>query len=299
MKNSLSSLSETRLNELVQKAATLFERGECCPVNCGGGDTRPCGAVKEGIKVASFAVHEGEEPPVSGWSGAGNIFFSGCSAKCVFCQNWPISHENNGKIYSIEEFGQNIIKLIRKNVHNINLVTSDHYLGRVLESFKNIRNELNVPLVYNCNGAHTEELFKIILEVSDIFLFDVKYATDEPSAELSCIKDYVKYNSRCLEALLEKKIPWVENDLGILCKGLIIRHLVLPGYIDNSLQVVELLNDYRKRGLDFKLSLMSQYFPAHLAHGIEKINRRLTPEEYSKVTDLVEKYEIDGWIQEF
>jgi putative pyruvate formate lyase activating enzyme len=299
MKNLLNSLSEERLNELVLKAEDLFRKGECCPVNCGGGDIRPCGAVKDGIKAASFAVHEGEEPPVSGWNGAGNIFFSGCSAKCVFCQNWPISHENNGKIYSVEEFGENVLKLIKKNVHNINLVTADHYLGIVLRSFAKIKENLNIPIVYNCNGAHTEELFKIILEVSDIFLFDVKYATDLPSSELSCIREYVSYNQRCLEMLLEKNIPWVENDLGILQKGLIIRHLVLPGYIDNSLQVVELLNNLKKRGLDFKLSLMSQYFPAHLAHGIEKINRRLTPEEYSKVTDLVEKYEIDGWIQEF
>jgi len=298
MKNSLNSLSEEQLNSLILKAEDLFKTGTCCPLRCGGSDIRPCGAVEEGIKAASFSVHDGEEPPVSGWSGAGNIFFSGCSAKCVFCQNWPISHDNNGKVYSIEKFGENVVKLLKKKVHNINLVTSDHYLGRILESFHNIKSELTVPVVYNCNGAHTKELFEIILEISDIFLFDVKYATDAPSAQFSNIKEYVKYNRMCLEMLLAKNIPWTENEVGILKKGLIIRHLVLPGFVENSLQVVELLNEFKNLGLDFKLSLMSQYFPAYKAFNHPLINRKLTVEEYSQVTSLVEKYEIDGWIQE-
>lgn len=298
MKNSLRSLSADQLDKLIDDAEKLFLEGQCCPLKCGGGDIRPCGAVSDGIKVASFAVHDGEEPPVSGWSGAGNVFFSGCPAKCVFCQNWPISHQNNGKIYSVEEFSENIVKLTKKKVHNINLVTGDHYLGRVLRSFKGILDVLTLPVVYNCSGAHPEEIFKIILMISDIFLFDVKYSSDNLSKEFSNISEYVKYNRKCLDMLLEKKIPWIEDELGILKKGLIIRHLVLPNHIENSIGVIELLNEYKKKGLDFKLSLMSQYFPAHKAFENELISRKVTLEEYSIVTDLVEKYEIDGWIQD-
>jgi len=297
MKNSLNLLSESNFNDIVKRAQAICSVGECCPILCGG-ESRPCGRVGKGIKVASFAVHDGEEPPVSGWNGAGNVFFSGCSARCIFCQNWPISHENNGKVYSEEEFVQNILKLIDKKVHNINLVTSDHYLDRVLSSFQNIREKIIVPVAYNCNGSHTEELFEIVLKISDILLFDVKYADNDLSKKFSCINDYHKYNKMNLEMLLKKNIPWIENDLGILQKGLIIRHLVLPGHIKNSLKVIEILKSYQDRGLQFKLSLMSQYFPAYKAVTHPEINRKLTPNEYSQVAELVEKYSIDGWVQE-
>ena len=144
----------------------------------------------------------------------GTSFFSGCSARCIFCQNWPISHENNGKVYTKEEFSENILKLISKKVHNINLVTSDHYLDRILSSFANVREKLTVPICYNCNGSHAEDMFRIILEISDILLFDVKYADNNLSEKFSSICDYHKYNKMNLEMLLEKNIPWIENDSG-------------------------------------------------------------------------------------
>jgi len=297
MKNSLNSLSETRLKEIIEKARQICEAGECCPIYCDG--HAPCGRVEDGIKVASYAVHDGEEPPVSGWNGAGNIFFSGCSARCIFCQNWPISHENNGKIYSEEEFAQNILKLVNRKVHNINLVTSDHYLDRILSAFEKIRENITVPISYNCNGSHTKELFEVILEISDILLFDVKYVDNDLSKKFSCINDYHKYNKMNLDMLLEKSISWIENDLGILQKGLIIRHLVLPGQVENSIEVLNLLKNYQDRGLNFKLSLMSQYFPAYKALDHPEINRKLTEEEYSQVAQLVEEYSIDGWVQGF
>ena len=294
----LTEMSEEKLDSLIERADELFKEGKCCPIKCGGRNPRFCGAVEEGIKVARYAVHDGEEPPVSGWNGAGNVFFSGCSAKCVFCQNWPISQENNGGIYSINDFASHITKLLAKKVHNINLVTSDQYLGKVLRAFKNIRSEIKVPIVYNCNGAQTEELFKIILKISDIFLFDVKYVTNEPPKELCAIKNYADVVRKCLDMLLERQLKWEEDDLGILQKGLIIRHLVLPNYIDNSLKTLELLNEYKERGLDFKISVMSQYFPAYKALDNPKLNRKLLKEEYEQVTDLADKYGFDGWIQE-
>ncbi|HDT11873.1 MAG TPA: radical SAM protein, partial [bacterium] len=183
--NSLTSLSENRLDETIGTAEKLFEKGECCPRMCKSPRKRPCGAPEEGIKVASFAVHDGEEPPVSGWNGAGNIFFSGCSTKCVFCQNWPISHENNGKVYTLDEFAEKVKKLLDKKVHNINLVTGDHFLGKVLRSLASIKEFIKVPLIYNCSGCHTRELFTAVLETMDILLFDVKYCDNTLSAKYS------------------------------------------------------------------------------------------------------------------
>ena len=183
-------------------------------------------------------------------------------------------------------------------MHNINLVTSDHYLGKVLRAFKKIRSEIKVPIVYNCNGAQTEELFKIILQISDIFLFDVKYVTNEAPRELCAIKNYADVVRKCLDMLLEKNIPWVEDDLGILQKGLIIRHLVLPNYIDNSLETLRVLNDYREKGLNFKIALMSQYFPAYKALDNPKLNRQLHKDEYAQVAELADEFGFDGWIQD-
>ena len=183
-------------------------------------------------------------------------------------------------------------------MHNINLVTSDQYLGKVLRAFKSIRSEIKVPIVYNCNGAQTEELFKIILKISDIFLFDVKYATNGPAKELCAIKKYADCVKKCLDMLLERQLKWEEDDLGILQKGLIIRHLVLPNYIESSIDVMNLLNEYKKRGLEFKIGLMSQYFPAYKALENPKLNRKLLKEEYEQVADLADKYGFDGWIQD-
>jgi len=296
-KNLLTSLSDQTLNCLIERALTLFKEGLCCPRMCKAPPVRPCGAPEEGIKVASFAIHDGEEPPVSGWNGAGNIFFSGCSTKCVFCQNWPISHENNGKVYTLDEFGEKIKNLINKKVHNINFVTGDHFLGKVLSSLNSIKTAVKVPLIYNCSGCHSEELFEIVLRTMDIFLFDVKYCDNSLSERFSEINNYTEPNIKCLEMLLERKIQWTEDDLGLLKSGLIIRHLVIPGEVENSLEVVELLNNYKKRGLVFKLSLMSQYFPAYKALQMEDLNKKVEKRDYQKIVDKVEDYEIDGWIQ--
>ncbi len=297
-KNLLRSLSDNTLNSIISDLEKLFEDGRCCPQMCNAPAKRPCGAPEEGIKVASFAVHDGEEPPVSGWNGAGNIFFSGCGTRCIFCQNWPISHENNGRVYTIDEFCEKITKLLDRKVHNINLVTGDHFLGKVLKSFSKIKESINVPLIYNCSGCHNEELFDAVLKTMDILLFDVKYCDNSLSARYSEIKDYTGPNLKCLEMLLDAEIPWIENDVGLLRRGLIIRHLVVPGQIENSLKVVELLNHYKKRGLEFKLSLMSQYFPAYKALELEELNRKVDPADYRKIVKKVEKYEIEGWIQD-
>lgn len=301
MKILLRDLSDSKYKKLCDNAEELFKSGRCCPRQCGVGQkkpSRPCGALEQDIKVASFAVHTGEEPPVSANHGAGNIFFSGCTLRCDFCQNWPISHNLNGKIYSTTEFADKIIKLQRKGVHNINLTTGDHYVSHFLKSMSVHRKKLNVAVLFNCSGYIKPELLEILLKFCDGFLFDAKYINPELSLKYSKAPDYPYFLKKALDIFLQVDIPWFENSEKIMEGGLIIRHLVLPGHVENSIEIIKLLHEYQKRGLVFKLSLMSQYFPAYKADTIVPINRKVKAEEYSRLRQLVEEYDMDGWFQD-
>lgn len=304
--NLLNRLSAAELASLLDGARRLWESGECCPTRCGvtrqwgtAADREPpcCGA-STGIKVASFAVHNGEEPPVSGWNGAGNVFFSGCNMHCIFCQNWPISHDNNGRLYSSDEFAGEIKKLLAKKVHNLNLTTADHYLYPVLAVLAAMRADITVPISYNCSGYFTAEALAIVLRFSDIFLYDVKYLDPALAARYSKAPGYVDAMTRGLDVIHAAKIPWEEDDLGLLRRGLIIRHLVIPGAVENSLKVLDLLARHRDRGMVFKLSLMSQYFPAYRAVDHPEVGRRLTHEEYDPIVARMEELDLDGWMQD-
>ncbi len=301
MKILLRDLSDSKYKELSKNAEELFKSGRCCPRECGVGrkkSSRPCGALENNIKVASFAVHTGEEPPVSAKNGAGNIFFSGCALRCDFCQNWPISHNLNGKAYSNAEFADKIIKLQKKGVHNINLTTGDHYVSHFLKSMSVHRKKINVPVLFNCSGYVKPDFLKILLQFCDGFLFDAKYNDSEPALKYSNAPDYPDFLKKALDIFLKANIHWSENSEGIMQSGLIIRHLVLPGHMENSMGVIKLLHEYQKRGLVFKLSLMSQYFPAHKADTIVPIDRKVKAEEYYRLRQLVEKYDMDGWFQD-
>ncbi len=295
----LQNLSEADFLSLINRAENLKKNGICCPRKCHVTEaTPPCGAVKNDIKVASFAVHEGEEPPVTGYNGAGNIFFSGCALKCVFCQNYPISHLNQGKIFTVEQFSEEILKLQSKKVHNINLTTADHYIYPILKSLYLIRNQLKIPISFNCSGYMTEEMAEIVSSFCDIFLYDIKYADETLAVKYSKAPDYFEVSIKAFMKIVNKGYDWIENDYGILQKGIIVRHLVLPGYIENSIAVVEKLAELRDKGYNFKLSLMSQFFPAYQTpEKYPEINRKVTEEEYTIIVDKVEELELDGWIQ--
>ncbi|HSA34075.1 MAG TPA: radical SAM protein [bacterium] len=302
----LRDIPEQELSDLLDEARRLWETGQCCPTRCGV--TRrwgaapdrepPCGGSSTGIKVASFAVHNGEEPPVSGWNGAGNIFFSGCNMHCLFCQNWPISHDNNGRLHTAEEFAVEVKKLLAKKVHNLNLTTADHYLYPVFKALAGMRGEIAVPISYNCSGYFAEEALAVVLRFCDIFLYDVKYLDPALAARYSRAPGYVDAMTRGLEILRAARIPWGEDDLGILQRGLIIRHLVIPGAVENSLKALDLLAAYRDRGMIFKLSLMSQYFPAYRATEHPDISRRITRDEYDPIVARMEELDLDGWTQD-
>lgn len=298
----LSRLSLSQLNEIIDKAGFLTYSGTCCPNNCRidrRKNTPKCNALSEKIKVASFSIHNGEEPPVSGKNGAGNIFFSGCTMGCVYCQNYPFSQLNNGKEYSIDEFAQKILDLQQKGVHNINLVTADQYLLAILKSISLIKSDIKIPILYNCSGYHNIELLQIVDDIADVYLYDVKYISDESGFRYSERNNYSEKSFNGLEYLLKRNPELVFED-ELLKRGVVVRHLILPGEVDQSIDIISKIEQYAK-SYDFRFSLMSQYFPAWKvleSNQFKNINRKISEEEYKTVVSFLHNTNLEGWTQD-
>lgn len=301
-KTKLSRLSSSDFINLKKKAEELTHAGSCCPNRCGidrRKNTPPCHAQNGKIRVASFAVHRGEEPPVSGSSGAGNVFFSGCTMDCVFCQNYPFSQLNNGSDFSIREFADEIIKLQEKGVHNINLVTADQYILKIIEALELISNELTIPISYNCSGYHTMQLLSLVNSFADIFLYDVKYLSDDKSVLYSKRSNYYRSCITGLEYLLSENPNFI-LEKEFLVSGIIVRHLVLPGEGHETAEIINKIAILQKR-FDFKFSLMFQYFPANKVVMDKKyaaINRKVSEKEYFHLVELVQTLGVEGWMQD-
>jgi putative pyruvate formate lyase activating enzyme len=296
----LQTLSDDSIGSLIRAAQKAEASGRCCPRQCGidrRKNTPPCGAHSGEIVAASFHPHMGEEPPVSGTRGAGNIFLSGCALSCVFCQNFPFSHFHNGSVYSVESFCEKIRSLIAKGVHNLNLTTFDHYTSFVLTALSAMKNELTIPISNNCSGYFTPQTLELMISFCDIFLYDLKYSDQTLADKYSGGKKYVDVSWQGASVLAEKQIPWIEED-GILKRGVIFRHLVLPGAVQNTIDVLERLARLRDSWSDFRVSLMAQYFPAHRSTGYDEINRKLAEEEYEQALEAYDHFGFEGWVQE-
>ncbi|MBP9022255.1 MAG: radical SAM protein [Spirochaetes bacterium] len=300
----LSSMPDGELSELIDKANSITSRGECCPISCGINRAEiipPCGAVSGASRVASFAVHKGEEPPVSGERGAGNVFFSGCALGCVFCQNYPFSALNNGKDYSAEMLAEKIMYLAeKKKVHNINFTTADHYLVETLKALRIIKNKISIPLSFNCSGYFSNESLSLTSKVADIFLFDLKYSDKGMARKYSRVPDYVERSFEASGFFVNNPVNWVENN-DLLESGLIFRHLVLPNGLENTKGVIDQLVKLKSKGVDFRFSLMCQYFPAYKAldGNFPELENKISEDEYDEAVEYMSESGIDGWIQEY
>lgn len=268
-----------------------------CKVNRNQGQFGRC-KCNDKIKIALASVHRFEEPCISGKNGSGTIFFSNCNLNCKFCQNHEISQEGKGKEITIEELGDIFIKQQNKGVHNINLVTPTMYAYQIIESIKLARNKgLNIPIIYNSNGYENVDTIRDLDGYIDVYLPDLKYFDNELGNKYSGVNNYFKYAS---EAILEmyKQVgkPRFDKD-GIIAKGMMIRHLVLPNNIENSKMVLKWI----KENIDEEvyINIMAQYFPTYKAKEIEELNRKLSEREYEEIENFV--YELDiknGYIQE-
>ncbi|MCX5694762.1 MAG: radical SAM protein [Candidatus Omnitrophica bacterium] len=249
-------------------------------------------------KIFSFMAHYGEEPPISGTRGSGTIFFSHCNMGCVYCQNYEFSQMGKGKDYSFQELAQVMLDLQAQGCHNINLVTPTHVLPQILKGLElAIPEGLKIPLVYNTSGYELAEVIKSLSGIVDIYLADSRYGDNLISKQLSKAPDYAKYNQ---EALIEmhRQVGIAEFTAdGLIRKGLIIRHLVLPNRLSHTDRIMQFIAE--ELSDDTYISLMSQYLPYHLASSYPKINRRLKKEEYQEAKEILERYHLlNGWIQE-
>jgi len=249
-------------------------------------------------QVYSFFCHHGEEPPVSGTRGSGTIFFSHCNMSCVYCQNYEFSQLGAGREYAFEELAEVMLKLQDMGCHNINLVTPTHVLPQILKALHMSRGQgLKLPLVYNTSGYELPEIIKMLDGIVDIYLPDMRYADTAASQRLSQAPDYPRYNQEAVKEMYRQVGTASFDAEGLITRGLIIRHLVLPNRLSGTDKIMRFIAEEISR--DTYISLMSQYLPYHKASEYPEISRRLKKEEYEEAKKILERYGLlNGWIQE-
>ncbi len=297
----LNLLYSGELEKRVEEAKKYLSPCTVCPRNCRanrpGGQKGICRAGRD-LKIASYNLHYGEEPPISGTRGSGTIFFTGCSLKCRFCQNYPISQLNHGNDYSVEQLADMMIELQSLGAHNINLVTPTHFVPHIIRAvFIAAQHGLNIPLVYNTGGYDSITMLRLLDGIIDIYLPDIKYASDEYAFEYSTVKDYVTVNRQALREMHRQVGGLVLDENGIALSGMIVRHLILP---EDRAQTCESMTFIAEQlSPDTYVSLMNQYFPANDAYKFKKLSRRITNAEYRNAVGCLGKNGLEnGWIQE-
>ena len=279
----------------------ILEKCQICPHDCkinrNENQIGRCKSTNK-IKIALYSVHNFEEPCISGKNGSGTVFFSNCNMNCVYCQNYEISQEGLGKEITIEELSNIFLKLQNKNVNNINLVTPTSYVPQIIEAIKIAKeNGLNLPIIYNTNGYEKIETIKMLNGYIDVYLPDFKYYDDELAKKYSKVDNYFEITSKAIKEMYNQVGAPVLDKNGIIKKGLMIRHLVLPNNIENSKKVLKWLKENIKE--DVYINIMAQYFPTYKAKEIKELNRKLSKEEYKIIEDYLYKLDIEnGYIQE-
>ncbi|MBS7397792.1 MAG: radical SAM protein [Ruminiclostridium sp.] len=271
-----------------------------CPRNCRVDRKITAGACSvKGLKIAKAALHFGEEPCISGTDnkGSGTIFFSGCSLKCIFCQNMPISRDGYGKEITADRLGEICLELQAKGAHNINLVTPTHYADIIAAVLRKIKPQLAIPIVYNCGGYEKAETLRELDGLIDIYLPDFKYASSELAEKYSSAPDYPEIAQKAIAEMYRQRGKAVFDDNGMMKSGVLVRHLVLPGCRHDSMRVLDILSETVDPE-DIRISLMRQYTPCGKALLDKNLSRRLTTFEYDSVTDYAAKLGFDGYTQE-
>lgn len=268
-----------------------------CMVNRNNGQTGRCKSTNK-VKIALASLHYFEEPCISGKNGSGTVFFSNCNLSCAFCQNYKISQQGKGYEITIKELANIFLQEQENKAHNINLVTPTMYVPQIIEAIKIAKeNGLNVPIIYNSNGYENVETIKKLNGYIDVFLPDLKYFDNQLAKKYSTINNYFENASKAIQEMyFQVGLPQF-NENGIIQKGLIIRHLVLPNNLENSKKVLSWIKENMPK--EIYVSLMAQYFPTYKAKDIPELNRKLTPEEFFEIKDYFDNLGfVNGYFQE-
>lgn len=268
-----------------------------CPRNCGVERTAESGAgvCRMGTqpKIARAALHMWEEPCISGTRGSGAVFFSGCGLRCVFCQNEAISQQGEGKIVTPARLAEIFRELEAQDAHNINLVTAAHFVPAVLEALSLYRP--NIPIVYNSSGYESIETLRMLSGVVDIYLPDYKYIDPNMAAMLSGARDYPDVAFAAIAEMIRQTGAPVYDENGMMQRGTLIRHLVLPGLTGDSMKILTRIRDEFP---GIPVSLMGQYTPCGRALSMPGMNRKIKKKEYARVLAHMEAIGLDGYRQE-
>lgn len=250
------------------------------------------------VRIALASVHNYEEPCISGKNGSGTVFFSGCNLNCIYCQNYEISQENKGKIISIEHLAEIFINQQSKNVNNINLVTPTMYVPQIIEAIKIAKNNgLKIPIIYNTNGYENVETIQKLNGYIDVYLPDLKYYSNEISKKYSKVDNYFEIATSAIKEMKKQVGNPIFDKNGIIQKGVIIRHLILPNHLLNTKNILKYIKENFDE--DTYISLMAQYFPTYKAKNDKLLCRKLTKKEYKEIEKFL--YQIDlknGYMQE-
>jgi len=292
----LEIIESGELARRAELARRLLDPCRVCPRGCGArrtaGETGYC---RTGLRarLAHAGPHFGEEPPLTGARGAGAVFLGRCCMACRFCQNSQISQADAGEEVSAQELGQVFLDLQRQGCHNVDLVSPTHIVPQVLEAVLwAAERGLRLPLVYNAGGYDRVETLRLLDGVVDIYLPDAKYADDEAALRLSDAPGYVAINRGALREMFRQAGPLETDEQGVARRGLIVRHLVLPGGLPGTRQVLRFIAE--ELSPEVPVSLMAQYTPRHRAAELPEVNRALLPEEYEEALAALDEAGIEN-----
>jgi putative pyruvate formate lyase activating enzyme len=286
-----TQMPQETLVDRARLAVSRLQSCEICPRRCRvdrlHGERGYC-RIGRLARVASFSPHFGEEPPLVGQSGSGTIFFSGCSLACVFCQNYDISQMDHGQDASAEVLARMMLALRRLGCHNINFVTPTHVIPQILEALVLARDGgLNVPLVYNSSGYDSVETLRLLDGIFDIYMPDAKYGSDESALKYSCAPDYTSTMKAAIREMHRQVGDLKLDEEGLAVRGLLVRHLVLPGGLAGTAEVVRFLAEDISK--ETYLNIMAQYRPEYNACRSPELNRGITAKEYAEALHLAER----------
>ncbi|MDD6763176.1 MAG: radical SAM protein [Clostridiales bacterium] len=265
-----------------------LENCRLCPRRCGvnrlNGERGFCGAGRE-VRIARAALHFWEEPCISGSSGSGTVFFSNCTMKCVYCQNYEVSTNNLGYAVTEEELAEIFLDLQRQGANNINLVTPTHYVPQIIAALLIAgANGMVLPVVYNTGGYELPETIEMLCGYVDIYMPDFKYYDNKTAARYSKAPDYLEHTAAALDSMYHQVGTPELDQNGIMRRGMIIRHLMLPGRLSDTVHIINYI--HKHFGDKVYFSLMNQYTPVRHIEGIERLNGRLDVRAYRAAVDL-------------